>query len=631
MAIAIADIADDQLLEFIWKKYVRARLRSMTLNNFNLCPDPLHYAAYDWDLPAFISNLVREIRLGQFAPSRGELVRAAKSSGLSRPLCFLTTRDALMYKAITWMARENLVYGAPDWVASDDDVVPETDDGEESGAEEGKAVGDSFEWFNFWLKQHGGLIDMLRDASVSHVVESDIANFYPSIRLDAVREHLLAQAGLEKEVVRLCVQIIDGVMPRSDYAETSLMGLPQEQLDSSRPIAHSLLMHVDKEFWAEGESGRYRRYMDDILITVPNVRAGQAAISRLQRRLETLGLYPNPEKTRIVTKQQCFDERMIGTDLEIEQLSVEIEKQRTDVMPYGRVITPEQRDKISAISKRHRSVAPRPKRWDRVTRRLYTLHREANIRDWRQYWRSDLDADPGSAANIFEYVRCWPLSGTTVQSLRDASAEYSHLYSDISLLAAEVVLTAPIQHNERLWRSIANISRNEFERLAELGTDDPAYERIAASWLLAAWKYADLDERRSLIASLPTQSASYSAIQAQALPLVAAQGEIPVDEWISVRPGLDWETALAVEYLRGLEGKNRDALETANQLIKVRPRLKPQRFSMLPRALPLLDVVGRVDPSAARRHSRRSLRDLQKNPLRLRDKRLEYLVSQWQS
>jgi hypothetical protein len=180
-----------------------------------------------------------------------------------------------------------------------------------------------------------------------------------------------------------------------------------------------------------------------------------------------------------------------------------------------------------------------------------------------------------------------------------------------------------------LWGRISCLARDEFRRLADLSPDDPSYERIAASWLLACWKYADLRQRRSLISSLPRQRMSYSAIHAQALPLVAAQGEVPIDDWIAVRPGLDWETALTVEYLRSVEGKDKDALDTAFGLVTVDLRLKPQRFAMLPRALPLLDVLGRVSPQRASFRAQYALRDLRRNPPRLRDKRLEYLISQW--
>lgn len=629
MTISIADIADETFLQFVWHKLVRTNLRSMTLSNFNLCPDPLHYVAYDWGLDSFVNGLAQELRAGQFAPGRGELLRAAKANGLSRPLCFLTPRDALVYKAITWIARDSLVASADSWVASDDDVnVGEATDGGQQ-RDPDPPTGNSFDWFNFWLARHSGLVKMLNNEAASFIVESDIANFYPSIRLDAVREHLLALTNLDKQVVRLCIQIIDGVMPRTDYAETSLMGLPQEQLDSSRPIAHSLLIHVDEEFRREGINGQYTRFMDDILLTVKTVEEGELVIARLQRRLESLGLYPNPAKTRIISKKQCFDERMIERDLLIEKLSSSIDDNSTPEVPHRRTADDEQLEELRQITRVHRLEDRRPKRWDRLTRRLYTLHRELSIDDWWNYWELDLHSDPSSAANILEYVRSWPINSTTTKKLVGLSRRYSELYTDVSLLAAETVLTAPVVKNERLWANLAMYCEEEFLRLSEAAAVDPRQDRAAASWLLASWKYAEGAKRTDLLSAVPKTDVVFSATRAQALPLVAAAGATPIDEWLGVKPGLDWESAFAVEYLRSLQRRDEDALKAAYDLVEPQIRLTPQRFTLLPRALPLLEVAGEAVPGRTSKAARKLLRALQQNPSRLRDKRTEFLVSRW--
>lgn len=421
----MADIADEILLKRIWKKQVRRSLRSMTFNNFNMAPDPIHYAGYEWGLETLVATLARDIRLGRYSPERGEIVRTAKGKGLSRPLCFLAARDALVYRTITWLVQGQLVANAPNWVGfthadkggakSDKSSSLLNSDVEDHGHE-------SFDWFRFWLARQGQILKMVDDPAITHIVESDIANFYPSIRLEAVREHLHSYTNLEKEVVRLCVQIIDGVMPRSDYSEISLMGLPQEQIGSSRAIAHSLLQHVDKEFGSEGQQGRYTRYMDDILVGVTNPSEGERCISRLQRSLESLGLYPNASKTVVTTVDDYLFETMAEANGEIDRLDAELENCSSAGTPH--VISPDV-DLVKAIvetSAEHRALTDRPRRWGRVTRRIYTLHRKAGIVSWWDYWRKDIESDPGAAPQILEYVRSWPLSKSTVEALVGLSA-----------------------------------------------------------------------------------------------------------------------------------------------------------------------------------------------------------------
>jgi hypothetical protein len=470
---------------------------------------------------------------------------------------------------------------------------------------------------------------MVVDEHVHYLVESDIANFYPSIRLEAVREHLHSQTTLEKEVVRLCVQILDGVMPRRDYSEVSLMGLPQEQIGASREIAHSLLLHVDEEFQAEGELNRYTRYMDDILIGVDSIEKGEHCISRLQRSLEAIGLYPNAAKTVVTPVDEYLRQAMVETNGEVDRITNELEQLSTG---KPRVIeAPEQlTNQIEMLSMKHRELEGMAKRWSRVTRRIYTLHRAVDLRTWREFWATDIEKDPGSAQSILEYVRAWPLNINTVGELTSLSRRYSDLYPNISLLAAETLSSAPISLDPELWNQIYNDCKLEFQRLVNLISGSPDSERLAASWLLAAWKFANASQEHSLLSSIPRDIDATSPIRAQALPLlVKTNGSL--EEWVSAKPGLRWENALAAEYLRSLNAGGDRAVGVALSLIEPQLRLAPQRYVSLPRAIPLIEIVGRSSPDKLSKVARPHLDRLQKNPERLRDHRVESIISNWLS
>lgn len=621
MQIGLAQVADEGLLKTVWKREVRPALRSMTYNNINLAPDPLHYAGYEWGLETLVAALARDLRLGRYAPERGEIVRAAKGKGLSRPLCFLATRDALVYSTITWLIRDQLTTDAQAWVG-----VAHSDKGSPDGKINDEA-GDSFDWFRFWLARQGQILQMVDDDAVSFFVESDIANFYPSIRLEAIREHLHSRTSLEKEVVRLCVQIVDGVMPRRDYSEVSLMGLPQEQIGASRDIAHSLLLHVDKEFEAEGAKGRYTRFMDDILIGAENPQDGFAYISRLQRSLEALGLYPNAAKTTVTKVDEYLTDSMVETNAAIDRLEHELEK-HSKGDPYAITPPPELLAEIEKLSRGHRELDTQPKRWSRVTRRIYTLHRKAGIRNWWEHWRDDIASDPGSAKSVLEYVRAWPLDQKTAAGLATISAKYGDLYADISFLSAETIVSAPVTHDGDLWTEIFNICKNELGRLITGASRTPERERLAAAWLLAAWKFANEAQRLNILAKIPSESDAVSAVRVQALPLLVAAGK-SLSEWVSAKPGLDWENALAAEYLRSLqEGEDR-AVGVALNLLSPALRLAPQRYVVLPRALSLIDIVGRSASTKLGDAAPRMLNKLRKNPERLRDYQSEAIISRW--
>lgn len=612
MEVRLSDIADEAYLKHVWKKQVRRAIRGMTLSGFNLAPDPLHYAGYEWGLDAFLSKLSRDLLLGQYSPERGEIVRMAKMRGLSRPLCFLATRDALVYRAITWRVRPELLSKTSSWVG-----VDRSDKGTPGQAAAG---GQSFDWFQFWLARQGKINEMIEQDEVSYIVESDIANFFPSVRMEALREHLHSQTSLQKELVRLCVQIIDGVMPRQDYSEVSLMGLPQEIVGSSRELAHSLLIHVDEEFDQEGRAGRYSRYMDDVMFAVGTVEEGERIVARLQRSLETLGLYPNAAKTKIFTVEEYLTDSMAGTNADLDRLeSLLSEVSETDDSLWRQTV-----EEVQRAASDHRTVENRPRRWGRVTRRFYTLQRRLGLTDWSASWYADVRDDPGAAASILEYVRSFPLTDDVIRDLDKLATEFSSLYMDLPLLLAETLLTAPSPEDPELWRLSHELAFRRFSGLLEQGARDPKQCRLASAWLVCAWKFSSIRQRSTLLDLLDESADSASPLRGQALSLLAAAGR-SLTEWVSAKPGLAWSDALAAEYLQALATGEDRAVGVALSLLEPVKRLSPQRHMIPPRAMPLLEIVARSRPDRLKATLPRMLEKLADNPIRLRDHRSERL------
>jgi hypothetical protein len=617
--VGLRNIADDGYLRKVWKDHVRPMVRSMTFSRINLAPDALHYAAYEWGIKTLVSSLADDISRGRYSPERGEIVRAAKGKGLTRPLCFLAPRDALVYSAITALCKAQLISGARPWVG--------VEHGDKGQGKIPDGAADSFDWFRFWLEREGHILKMLDDPGVKFLVESDISNFFPSISLEAVREHLHSKTNLEKEVVRLCVQIIDGVMPRQDYSETSLMGLPQEQSDSSRYIAHSFLVHVDRVFEKEGESGRYTRFMDDVLIGVPTPSAGELAVMRWQMGLESLGLYPNGAKTVVIDKDKYLHDAMVAVNAEIEKIDHGLDNY-TQGDPKETLPTPELIEQIEKVSSVHRAIKDRPKRWDRVARRIYTLQRRTRIDSWWQYWHSDIDEFPGSAPQILEYVRSWPLSRETVSRLIDISRRYCQLYPNIALLAAETLATAPVPKDGELWAEIYAACQGHLKWLLDLLKRDRKIDRIAAAWLLPTWKFGNSAQRHILVGQVPTSYSPMSITQIHAFPLMVALKK-PLSEWVTAKPGMAWEAALAAEYLRNLEKGDEAAVGVAISLLSPAIRLLPQRYLIIPRSLPLVEIAGHANQKKVSSVMPGILGKLRRNPDRLRDFRAESELEKW--
>jgi hypothetical protein len=171
--VSLRNIADKGFLRKIWKDHVRPMVRSMTFSQINLAPDALHYAAYEWGIKTLVSSLADDILRGRYSPERGEIVRSAKGKGLTRPLCFLAPRDALVYSAITALCKAQLISGARPWVG--------VEHGDKGQGKIPDGAADSFDWFRFWLEREGHILKMLDDPNVEYLVESAVMRWQMSL------------------------------------------------------------------------------------------------------------------------------------------------------------------------------------------------------------------------------------------------------------------------------------------------------------------------------------------------------------------------------------------------------------------------------------------------------------------
>lgn len=615
---SLEQLADAEYLKSVWKSDIRPLLRQAKFSNSRYAIDPLHYAAYEWNLDAFVDGIVRDLELHQFTPERGEVIRAAKGSGLTRPVCELSPRDALVYTAIVKRVEDQLLVSSRKWVGH-----TRSDKG--SSVEVGDGAVDSFDWFQFWLKRQGLIADILEIDSVKYIVESDISNFFPSIRLEHVREHLLAHTRLSKELVRLCMQMIDGVLPRSNYLDYSHLGLPQGNNDSSRAIAHSFLAPIDQEFDAEGLAGRYTRYMDDVLYGVRDIAEGEKVISRLQRSLESLALTPNSAKTKIVPVDEYLRDSMVESNAEIERIQSLLESSGA----LGGSTEPEAKlaiDQLATLSAEHRDLAPQPRRWNRVTRRINTLHRRVGLDTWRQYWSADLAHDPSGASVYFEYLRSWPLDSDTIDELFQAARIYSDIYTNIGILAAETMSSAPTTDSDALRVKIFNGAMKEIDRVAKTLLDSTIRDRLCSSWFIVAWKFSNKAGLLELIqlAQKP-EFASTNLIRLQAAMLQSADSATVFE----FEPRLSIENSLSLEYLRRLRSGDSSAIGVALNLMAPKKMLAPQRQMIHPRALMLIDLTAAGSPQRVRNYAKKALGILEKNEDRLRDHQAERILNDW--
>lgn len=177
-----------------------------------------------------------------------------------------------------------------------------------------------------------------------------------------------------------------------------------------------------------------------------------------------------------------LDEHMVRTNADLEQFEA-VFKTLERGKPAEVDLSQDDATQLKTLSASFRSADPKPRRWDRVMRRFYTIHRRAGVKDWWSYWTGDLRSHPGSAGQILEYVRSWPLDKEVVTDLLCLSYELGALYPDLTILSAETVSVAPVSRDPDLWTWIADQCLQEVERLKAVASP----KLSSAELLLGLW------------------------------------------------------------------------------------------------------------------------------------------------
>ncbi|WP_261166982.1 RNA-directed DNA polymerase [Microbacterium sp. Marseille-Q6965] len=609
----LEDLADPKYLRRVWTNEISRQLRDLKFSSRNLIIDPLQGIVTARNLDDFIGQLSRDLKSGRYTPEAGVILRSAKKLGISRPVCFMQPRDALVYRALVRLAERELLNGIPSWVA-----FQRADKADGSGAEDDS---ESIDWFERWMRHEGMLPNLIHRDDIKYVVQSDVSNFFPSVRLEVVREHLSNNTTLDRTLVRLCCQIIAAAHPRVAYADDSFLGLPQEAHGASRVIAQAILKPVDDEFMELGTDGRYSRFMDDVLWGANSVEEAHRILARFQQRLEEVGLYPNGSKTRVVEKSEFLEAYMVSSNAKLERIDKLIEP----LFDQGRsVTTPPDRIlfEVREASRAHRDITKQPDRWPRVTRRIYTLHRRLGIDDWWGNWPADLASDPGGAAGYFEYFRSWPLTKERLDTAGQTVDEFFGLYPDVEIIFGEAIATAPNPYSEELWGSVFKFGFSRFKRFAR-GRE--ANQHLASTWFIVCAKFANDRQRVELVTdALKWCADSMPDVIAQCVALDAGR------QFSKVLAPVHYGAteALATDFFLRLDESDAQTTNVIRKHLEPVSVLAPRRAVVRPRALLLLGRLGRLGV-LKESDVNRWLSVLEGNTTRLRDHRVEYLLKRW--
>lgn len=558
-------VVDEPLLKVHWRR-VKKDLRHLRPNNIYLAYDPLEWLTFDANLDDRIHQLRTSVLNGSYRARQPEAVRAAKSLGLTRPLAFFDINDLLIYRNIVALMETDLLNEMQKWTRLG--RIDKQQGDQNFAAESG--------WFRAWLRRNSQLWTITEH--YSWIVETDISNFFPSIHLDAAMDHLIAHSRIGVDVSRLLSHMLREFAPLPEYRVSPLGGLPQDSFDCSRIIAHSFLGLVDDAFVEEGKNNRFSRYMDDIVIGAMSREEGHRLVARAQRSLERLGLYPNTAKTR-VTKRLDFVEDMMKDE---NDYIGDLEK---TIKGNGSVSTSEVQSRLN----QHLRLARKPRGWERVLRRYYTLSRRLRIPRLLDVAFEQLAHYPGSTRNILDYCSTFPLTPRRVERLKAAVDQSCLMYEDTRQLAFEYLAVAPNRKDRRLASIIC--------RWAEEVLQEEHYTngRLAAVAVILLAKFGGESELGRLEQLLRDGIKYASVLRVQLLIVLTAASRLPHEELLAYS-GESKPMAEAVQFISGLLDGDGKFVGMALDIIKPRERQDPRIYMIPPRGMFLCPIAERGNP-----------------------------------
>ena len=429
MAIDLSTILDPAVLRRVWKD-VRSRERKVHLTEIPLVRDSTGGIAFEMNFGDVLTNLRLRLFDGTYRPHSPMIVESAKSKLLRRRLSFLSFEDALILGSLVQATRYALMTKAPEWVS----FGQADHDKKTSNKKNQRIITVDYEgWWNKWLR-YRKLLKVIEDDPNPLLVISDITNFFGSIDISLLRSKVSGTTSLDTEANNLLFYLLEGLRPAESYSPQGVFGLPTVPDDTSRIMAHFYLGELDNELLEEGRRDRYTRWVDDMVISVPNELEGGKVVARVERALSRLGLVANSSKTSLVTKEEFRKQHFEDANEYLDHVHKMTENDGQ--------LTPEDliefEDRLSGFLE-SQSFG----NWSRVLQRYYTESRRVRSTTLLKNWDGHLTEFPIHSRHILDYVAFFPGSLEFCEQLFAFLKREGPLFEDIQILAYEAILLKP--------------------------------------------------------------------------------------------------------------------------------------------------------------------------------------------
>ncbi|OGQ96507.1 MAG: hypothetical protein A2521_09490 [Deltaproteobacteria bacterium RIFOXYD12_FULL_57_12] len=482
----------------LWKawKNVRKQLSRTYLR------DVTDFVEYDIDPDWWIKRLLKDVECGCYEPDTVHRFSVAKKMGFSRRMTLPGIPDLVLYRAaVDYLYKKakrrerKHVYFAQNTLSKKIRQIEQDGAGTDPvyTFTSGRA-------FAAWSDYDQYRKRLLLENVFPYIVTTDITNFFDTILYDRVADALHG-ISVDRNLVGLLFFILERLSIRDAFNESPRIGLPVDDFECSRTLAHLVLFpHDDRMAELVGEDG-YIRWMDDQNFGVESYSTGLKVLQECGNSLSRLHLTPNASKSRILSLQEASRHFHFDINAELDNIVK---------MPNG--TASERRSVRKALRRAWRNAEKFEKKggeWGKVLKRFYRYAGIFGTRFLQKRALQDILKEPTLAERVADYMRVTSNAGQYVEFLQGLWQHEEQVYPDVNRELAEGLLKLePSSDEARTIREIASgLLSGKYKKI-------PGAERCAALAPLLILRYGD---RRSL----PLLKRHLNNLEGLALPAIA--------------------------------------------------------------------------------------------------------------
>ena len=501
------------------------------------------------------ASIAHDVATGTWKPEPAYVCTVSKGACGFRELCFPGTIDSIVARAA---------------IDSIEEEITCDDNGRafcgRSHASTNREPGDYEKWFEVWQDYSAAISEACEAAGYAFVYTTDVTDFFPSVAREAAKKELARRTSATPALLELLFYTLETWLPRVSFAAMS--GLPIDDVDVSRLIAHNFLKQVDQS--VASTDYQYLRYVDDAVFIVKTREDAEKAARFQHQALRAIGLNPSAAKSESITTDEYQSRRHRDVNLRLARVARE-----------NNVV-----ELLTVAREWHERDPAATEAWERVCVRLYAIAIKLKCWQLNEFILGDLRqaTDARLVRTLFRFLRNHPFEHelSELQGIM-RTCNRRRYGAEHAIYSAEFLADGMLSAD---WsESIADLA---FGNISDTSFDAPGRGFSKALFVLAGHKHggkAFRDRLQELVEQDPVKVASDQHFRASYVFVMACWGQLPDRHRRLLMTDASRDTHMA---LRLADAARQGELQAHRSLLRMMPTKTQSGWTLSSRYLPLL-------------------------------------------